>query len=95
MEDPGYYMPVSFASVSGKIMKHMLLKSISKHMKDKKGIRNSQYRFPKGKCCLTNLMACCRKIIGDVDRVVILTNIGFNEAFDIVSHSVLICKLRR
>lgn len=92
MEDPGYYMTVSLASVSGKMMKNILLKSISKHMKDKKVIRNSQHRFTEGKSCLTNLMACCRKIIGDVDKegVVILTNIGFNEAFDTVSQCSLL-----
>lgn len=66
-------------------------------MKDKKVIRNSQHRSTKGKSCLIKLMAFCRKIIGDVDkeRAVILINIDFNEAFDTVSLSSLVCKLRR
>lgn len=78
-------------------MEHAPLKSISKHVKDKKVIRNSQHRFIKGKSCLTSLMGLCRKIIGNVDkeRAVILINIDFNEAFDTVSYRILVRKLRR
>lgn len=64
-------------------MEHVLLKSISKHMKDKKVIRNSQDRFTKGKSCLTNLIVFCRKIIDDVDkeRGMFLIDIDFSEGF--------------
>jgi len=97
MEDPRSYRPVSLTSVPGKIVEHALLKYISKHVKDKKVIRNSQHRLTKGKSCLTNLMAFCRKIIGDVDRegAIILINIDFSETFDTVPHRTLLCKLSR
>lgn len=32
-----------------------MLDTISRHMKDKKIIRNSQHSFPKGRSCLTSL----------------------------------------
>lgn len=35
-EDPGNYMPVSFTSISGKVMEELILEASSKHMKDKK-----------------------------------------------------------
>lgn len=74
-----------------------MLKSISKLVKDKKVIRNSQHRFIKGNFCLTSPVVCCRKIIGngDKERAVILVSIDFSKAFDTVSHSILTCKLRR
>lgn len=99
LEDPGIYRPVILYSVPGKIVEHILLKSISKLVKDKEVIRNSQHRFIKGNSCLTNPMAEAffRKIIGNVDkeRAVILMSIDFNEVFDTVSHSIFTCKLRR
>lgn len=51
-----------------KIVEHIVLKSISKLVKDKKVIRNSQHRFIKGNFCLTSPVVCCRKIIGNVDE---------------------------
>lgn len=90
MEDPRISRPVILHAVLGKIVEHILLKSISKLVKDKKVIRNSQHRFIKGNSCLTNLMAMAffRKIIGNVDkeRGLILMSIDFSEAFDTVSH---------
>lgn len=96
-EDPGIYRPVILYSIPGKTVKCILLKSISKLVKDEKVIRNSQHRFIKGDSCLTNPMAFFRKIIGNVDkeRAVILMNIDFSEAFVTVSHSIFTCKLRR
>lgn len=90
MEDPRISRPVILHAVLGKTVEHILLKSISKLVKDKKVIRNSQHRFIKGNSCLTNLMAMAffRKIIGNVDkeRGLILMSIDFSEAFDTVSH---------
>lgn len=99
MEDPGIYRLVIHHSVPGKIVAHTLLKSISKLVRDKKVIRNSQHRFIKVNSCLTNPMtvAFFRKIIGNVEkeRAVILMSIDFTEVSDTVSHSILTCKLRR
>lgn len=80
-------------------MEHILLKSISKLVKDKKVIGNRQHRFIKGNSCLTSSMAVAsfRRKIGNVakGRAVILMSIDFSEAFDTVSHIILTCKLRR
>lgn len=52
--NPGNYRPANLTTVSGKLMEQILLKDISKYMKDKKVTGNSQHRFIKGKSCLTD-----------------------------------------
>lgn len=51
-EDPG---SVSFTLISEKVMEQVVLEIISRHMGDKKIIRNSQHGFTQGKSSLTNL----------------------------------------
>lgn len=53
-EHPGNCRLVSFTSWPGKIMEYIL---ISKQVKNKKTVRNSQPRFSKGKFCLTHPIA--------------------------------------
>jgi len=48
-EDPGNYTPFSVTLISGKVMEHLILEMISRHMKGKKIIRSSPYAFTKGK----------------------------------------------
>jgi len=52
-EDPGNYQHVSLISVPGRVMEQILLR----HMENRRVIRDRQHGFPKGKSCLTNLVA--------------------------------------
>ncbi|GAB0178010.1 hypothetical protein GRJ2_000266300 [Grus japonensis] len=56
-EGSGNHRLVSLALIPRKVMEKILQKSISKHMKDKKGMGSSQQGFIKGKSCLTSLIA--------------------------------------
>lgn len=54
-EDLGNCRLVNIMSVPGEMMEKIIIET--KHISD--GKRSSQYRFTKGKLCLTNLITSC------------------------------------
>jgi len=96
-EDPGNYRLVSLTSIPGKMMGQLILEAIMKQVEEKKVIRSSQHGFTKGKSCLTNMIAFYDGMSGWVDegRAVDVVYLNFSNAFDTVSHNILLGKLRK
>ena len=89
------YRQVSFNSTCGKILQQLILETISRHMKDKKMIRNSQHAFMMGKLCLTNLISFYHVVTVLVDerRPVDTVYLDFSKAFHTICHNMLTEKL--
>lgn len=85
---PGW--PASY----GKVMEQLILKTVSRHMKDNK-IVSGELGFTKGKSCLASLINFYQEMIGQVDvgKAVDIVYLDFSKAFDSVFHKILIKKL--
>lgn len=63
-EYPGNYRQVNLTLNPGKVIKQLILGSISRNVKGKKVIRSSRRGFSKGKSCLTKLISFCNGMTG-------------------------------
>lgn len=87
-------LQVSFTSILVKVVEQLILKTISRSIKEKKIIGSSQ-EHTNGKSSLTNLLNFHNQTTGLVEkgRVVNIVCLDFRKAFDTISHKILIYKM--
>ena len=78
-------------------MEQIVQDTISRELEEKMVVRSSQCGFTREKSCSTSLVAFCEVINGWVDggRAVDVVYLDFSKAFDTVSHTILIMKMRK
>jgi len=68
MKDLGNYRPVSLTSVSGKVMKQIVLSEITQHVRDNQGTKARQYGFMEGRSHLTSFISFYDQVNHLVDK---------------------------
>ena len=82
-ENLGNYGLVNLTLVPGKVMEQIVLREITQHVRDNRGIRPSQHGFMKGRSCLTNLIFCdlLTRLV-DEGKAADVVYLDFSKAFD-------------
>ena len=95
--EPGNYRPVSLTSQIGKIFERIIRDHLIKFLEDNDLLKDSQHGFRSKKSCLTNLLEFLDLVSNYVDQgiPVDVIYLDFQKAFDKVSHTKLIVKMKR
>ena len=94
--DPANYRPISLTSVPCKILEHILVSTIMTYAESNDILCDEQHGFRRGRSCETQLIGFVDEVShslekgGQIDTIVM----DFSKAFDKVSHSLLIHKLK-
>lgn len=80
---------MSLTSISRKMIEQLILESCSRHVKDKKASRSSQYGFMKWKLYVAKLILFQNEMTGCVNegRALDAVYLNFSKVFDSLSHN--------
>ena len=94
---PENYRPISLTSIPCKIMEHIVVSHIMNHAENHNIIGSEQHGFRKGRSCETQLLGLMDELSEEVEQgaQVDMLVMDFSKAFDKVSHSLLLHKLKR
>ena len=84
------YRPISLTSIPCKIMERLIRNAMIEHLMDNNLLNSNQHGFSPGKSCATNLLETLDIITDAMNS----RHLDFAKAFDKVSHSLLLIKLK-
>jgi hypothetical protein len=93
---PSNYRPVSLTCICSKLLEHIIVSNIMKHLESNNILVDSQHGFRSRRSCETQLLLFNNELVVNMDRgvqtdVVIM---DFSKAFDKVPHRRLLEKVR-
>ena len=90
------YRPVSLTSQVAKVMEKLILDALKDHITQNNIISCEQHGFQAGCSCVTQLLECFHDWITNLDEKLgtDIIYLDFTKAFDRISHSHLIYKLK-
>lgn len=95
-KDVSNYRPISLTSILCKIIEHVFYSQIVSHLNANNLIISEQHGFCKGLSCTTQLAEFFHELVSGIDerRQTDCIFLDFRKAFDTVSHSLLLQKLK-
>jgi hypothetical protein len=95
--DPGNYRPVSLTSVVCKVMESIVKDRLLTELESRKVLTQCQHGFRAGKSCLTNTLEALEAWTRLLDEGfgIDVVFLDYRKAFDTVSHTKLLQKLKR
>ena len=95
-KDPTNYRPISVLPVLSKVMEKVVFKQVYKYITDNNLLSDNQFGFRPGYSTNTALFTITENIRKKVDQgyVVGLVTLDLKKAFDMVSHEILLYKLK-
>ena len=94
--NPSNYRPVSLTCICGKLLEHIVVSHLLKHLDEHSALADEQHGFRHRRSCETQLIQFIEDLAesiqggGQVDVVIM----DFTKAFDKVSHQRLLYKLK-
>ena len=94
--DPGNYRPVSLTSICCKTMERIITAELVTYLEANNLLSSGQFGFRKGRSIEDQLLLVYSEVAAHVDssRIVDMMLLDFSKAFDVVSHVLLLQKLR-
>ena len=93
--DPKNYQPISLTSLICKMMEHILVSQIMKHLQSCSILSEAQYGFRSHHSCEAQLLLTTNDLANAIDNKLQtdMAILDFSKAFDKVAHTRLINKL--
>ncbi len=96
-DEPEDYRPISIFPVVSKMLEKVIAFHLTKHLEDNNLLSKSKHGFLSKLSIETALMSVTNKLYDNIDlqKISLVTLCQLFKAFDIISHEILISKMRK